>query len=568
MKAIIKRINHFALAGVLALSAVLSTVVLPQSASALAGLGTEENPWQITTCTELQNIVNEWGEWEQYENDDAYVLANDIDCGAVAFQSLAFGEGGDPFSGIFDGAGHTISNLTISQPTLNEVGLFAHANNATVSNLTFANASVAGQNNVGVLAGISTDDTSIEDVRVTSSAVTAASAGYNKGGLVGSIYDSSVFNVVVDVTVFAPGSSSVGGLVGAASGSSFGQVAALGNVQGGNDVGGLVGVASDSEFDKAFATGDVFAASESGGLVGSTYGTQFIGTYARGDVAGVDYVGGHTGYAGSGTYIGWAYATGRIITPGGGGIGGGLVGAADGGATIDANTFWDIQTSELAISAGGGEVGKTTAEMKNVNTYIPFDWNFDDYWFQSDEVNDGYLCQIWYQVCYDAFMNGGGNSGGGEAGGVSIDGNVANLTTATGNTAVTLTVDDSCALSDVSALNSANLSVKDAAYKYSTGFVRFTASGCDGNATTVQLRYHGISPDGLTVRKHNPGNNAFFTITGANITKDGNDTLVSYTIIDNGDLDIDKTTGVITDPVGLGRLSVDVPGTGLGGGRR
>ena len=42
---------------------------------------------------------------------------------------------------------------------------------------------------------------------------------------------------------------------------------------------------------------------------------------------------------------------------------------------------------------------------------------------------------------------------------------------------------------------------------------------------------------------------------------------MSYTIVDDGDLDIDKTPGVIVDPIGLGQLAVGAPNTGLGARR-
>lgn len=121
-------------------------------------------------------------------------------------------------------------------------------------------------------------------------------------------------------------------------------------------------------------------------------------------MSGRSNVGGHIGRADNGTIVGWAYSTGSVTITGVDDSDGGLVGATNGEVEIQANTFWDVQTSGMNTSNGGGEVGKTTAEMKNLNTYIPFEWNFDDYWFRDDSVNDGYLCQIWCQVCYDAFM--------------------------------------------------------------------------------------------------------------------------------------------------------------------
>ena len=168
---------------------------------------------------------------------------------------------------------------------------------------------------------------------------------------------------------------------------------------------------------------------------------------------------------------------------------------------------------------------------------------------------------------FDFHLMGAGGQENNENNNATIDGNTASLTTSTGSKAVTLTVDEGCTLSDVSAINAANTATKDAAYRYVTGFVQFTTAGCDSDSVHVQLLYHDTVPDGLTVRKYNPKNNAYFTISNATMSKVNNDTLVSYTITDNGDLDTNPAVGVITDPVGLGNLSVGAPNTGLGGRR-
>ena len=148
--------------------------------------------------------------------------------------------------------------------------------------------------------------------------------------------------------------------------------------------------------------------------------------------------------------------------------------------------------------------------------------------------------------------------------------NVISLTDPTTNKRVTLEIDKSCTMANATMLRASDLTVKDSAYKYATDFVNFTATGCDNDKTTVNLYYYGTSPDGLTVRKHNPNKNSYFTINDALLTKrtivGQNVTVVSYEVTDGGELDIDGLkNGTITDPVGLGKLAVEVPRTGLGG---
>lgn len=135
---------------------------------------------------------------------------------------------------------------------------------------------------------------------------------------------------------------------------------------------------------------------------------------------------------------------------------------------------------------------------------------------------------------------------------------------------ITLETDASCELSNVFANSESNHVAKDIGYNYTSGFVNFTATGCDNGKSDVKLYYHGVAPGSVTVRKYNPNTKLYFTVSAATITVAPaplSGTLVSYTVVDDGDLDIDKTPGVIVDPIGLGQLAVGVPNTGLGGKR-
>lgn len=572
------------MAGLFLFSSVVAVVAFPTKALAFAGGdGTSDSPWQIATCTQLQQMGYEWTDGV---SSDYYVLANDIDCTGVNFDVIRFGEGGGPFNGTFDGDEYTIRNVTMARNESN-IGIFGTISSATIENLRLDNITMTTNgDNTGLLVGYATNGSNISNVYITNSTLTNTGESSHMGGLVGRTVDSEVFHAIVDATVTtADDSDSVGGLVGTSDASYFGEVASLGNVDGGYQIGGLVGTSvGGSSYDKAFATGDAIAYRDNvGGLAGLADDTEFIGTYARGNVSGRRSVGGHIGNAGDGTVVGWAYSTGKVTITGVGDSGG-LVGSVSDGADIQANTFWDTQTSEINTSNGSGEVGKTTAEMKNLNTYIPFDWNFDDYWFRDDSVNAGYLCQIWYQVCYDAFIGGGNgsdddndgitsgvenaapNNGDGNGDGIADaeQANVASLVSPVSSKYVTLAVDDSCELSGVSIADASSHASQDTAFSYQSGFVNFTATGCDNDEANVQLYYHGVSPDAMTVRKYNPNTNTYFTVASATVaaaTAPISGTLVSYTVPDNGDLDTDDADGVIVDPVGLAS-TVDAAGVG------
>jgi len=565
-----KRVQYGLSAFMLVIATIIGNVAFSNQASALAGEGDDENPWLITNCADIQALNS-----SSTYNNDSFVLTQNIDCNGVNFTRLMFATDQE-FKGTFDGAGHKISNVAVNNSVDRKNGFFGSLDRATIKDLTLENVTVSGEAMVGALAGSAEGTSYIENVNVIGGTVTAVGDDIEDGfgGLIGSIEDTQVFNVIVDVDVVATSAYYVGGLVGYVTSSTLGQVAALGNVEGNEGVGGLIGYAGNgSEFDKSFATGNVIAhAGPGGGLAGQSYDTNFIGTYARGNVTGSGYVGGHSGILGAGSLIGWAYATG-VVTPQGESIGGGLIGFNDDAATVQADTFWDIETSGMETSASGIEVGKTTAEMKDINTYVPFDWNFEDYWFQADGVNDGYLCQIWYQVCYDAFTgNPGGSSDLPNNGDGNNDGtidedqdNVVTLLSPVSNKYVTVAVDDTCVLSDVSIAGASGHASQDTGFDYKSGFVSFTATGCAQDVANVKLYYHGVTPGNVIARKYNPTTNTYHTIVGASIAAASaplSGTVVSYAVVDNSELDIDPADGVIVDPVGLATVP-SVPNTGV-----
>ena len=175
-----------------------------------------------------------------------YALAQDLDASGTTYADAVIA---GTFSGTFAGLGHTVSNLAISAPSTNYVGLFAN-NSGTVRDLGLVGGSVSGGINVGALVGEN---------------------------------DGSISNAY-----------------------------ATGNVSGSRTVGGLVGLNFDS-ISNAYATGSVTGATYySGGLVGYNAGTGSISNaYATGNVSGAtDAVGGLAG--GNGGIISNAYATGSV----------------------------------------------------------------------------------------------------------------------------------------------------------------------------------------------------------------------------------------------------------------
>ncbi len=325
--------------------------------------------------------------------------------GGKGWTPIRFGVGG---AIVFDGNGHTISNLFVDAGPGVSAGLFNLIHGAIVRNVGLESVDVTGQGAAGGL--------------------TAA----NRGQIQSSYVNGSVW-----------GQGSVGGLAGASHGKIIGSHTA-GTVSGGQYVGGLVGwsvgfigdsystadvsvievkpsgrregehMTDDGNSVRAFgglvgyefgtirgsyATGDVTAneAFVVGGLVGFTQGADIFASYAAGDVSGYDYVGGLVG-VNFRTPITASYALGSVS---GGEHVGGLAGQHSrvfsrvnhhrcsscaihrSGIT---DSYWNIQAEgqtatqtvhrdQLAISPTGSD--RTTAELQAPTDYtgIYANWN-------------------------------------------------------------------------------------------------------------------------------------------------------------------------------------------------
>lgn len=151
------------------------------------------------------------------------------------------GEGWEPipnFTGILDGRGYTISNLTIDAPVKNYVGLFGDVKStARITNLKLDNVNVVGGEYTGSLAGHCSG--LISYVHILSGTVTGNDS--SAGGLVGAYSIGKINNCTVKVNV--DGDEAVGGIVGTLHSGTLDKVSAEGTVTGITSAGGLAGVA-------------------------------------------------------------------------------------------------------------------------------------------------------------------------------------------------------------------------------------------------------------------------------------------------------------------------------------
>ncbi len=283
-------------------TALVLTLVLVSGLglSFAGGNGSSSNPYQISNCTELQNMSSDLSA--------NYELINDIDCsnttewnGGSGFNPI--GDYDNKFTGSFDGNGHVVGDLYIDSDY--NVGLFGETGSgADVSDVGVENVDITGLAHVGGLIGRNRGG-SVSDSYSTGSV--SGSGGGEVGGLIGRNFDSSAS--VSDSYSHADVSSSTDGNVGGLVGLNDGSVSSCystGSVSGGVSVGGLVGYNNGGSVSDSYSTGSVSGDSDVGGLIGGNYGSC-------------------------------------------------------------SDSFWDTNTSGMTSSAGG--TGKTTSEMKDVDTF-------------------------------------------------------------------------------------------------------------------------------------------------------------------------------------------------------
>jgi len=338
----------------LIISCLLTVGLCVNTAAALPGSGTQEDPWRIESLADFDEFAGDANYWDDYtrlETDvnlagrtySTAVIAPDTDNANYWFD-------GTPFNGVFDGNDRKIINLTIDDGGAGNcfLGLFGYigyiGEDGEVKNLGLEGVSISGD------------------------------SSYYVGGLVG--HNGSSFGMMNLYPGYIYNSYSSG------------------NVQGRGYVGGLVGINSVGSISDCYSIASVSGDSPVGGLVGHNEVGRITDCYSTGDVRG-DYGGGLVGVNGScgGAHvrtpiISNCYSTGEVS---GSDFVAGLVGYNCGNIE---GSFWDVETSgEPNMCGEQGEYatgcdpncGKTTAEMQTRSTFTDAAWDFVEIWL----INEG-----------------------------------------------------------------------------------------------------------------------------------------------------------------------------------
>ncbi|MHC4694625.1 MAG: GLUG motif-containing protein [Planctomycetota bacterium] len=303
------------------------------TALGLSGLGTEQDPWRIESLADFNEIaadVNYWDGYIRLEKDidlagriySEAVIAPDVNNVEGGFQGTAF-------TGVFDGNGHKIINLTINGGSNDYLGLFGYVDEGEVGNLGIEGGSLRGDIAVGGLAG------------------------------------GNLYGIIINCYSTA-------------------------SVSGGDNsglIGGLLGFSYAGVVSNCYSTGDVNGFEEVGGLVGDNFFGSFSDCYSTGDVNGVQYVGGLVGV--SYDDVSNCYSTGNVS---GFGFVGGLVGR-NAGIVSDCLWDTDTQNHGVTKSIGEdlgtaiNVAGLPTAQMQTKSTFTDTGWDFVSIWDICDGTN-------------------------------------------------------------------------------------------------------------------------------------------------------------------------------------
>lgn len=385
--------------------------IFGQSAVQPNGNGTVDDPYQIASLGNLYWISSNPTSWDKYflqtadidarETSTWFVGDHDNDPNtpdsAMGWKPIGcyIDNNTRGFSGFYNGNHHTISNLYINNiiPSGNQryYGLFGRTYYATIEDLGIINCNIRGNGYTGALAG----EVIATDIRNCFSTGVLHNSDICTGGLIGETLSGTLQYSNSSCTI--KGMDYTGGLIGY----NMGQLKYChsNSIVTGNDfVGGFVGVSSPL-IEACYSNSTVYGNNLCGGFAGFLKYVKEC--YSTGDVHRIS---GNSEYFGNfaGKIQGQAfnnYATGKVLwqtAPHPTNLG--FVGFPSDHPLYSVQflgNFWNIETSNQTSSNCGeinGEVpiGLTSAQMRDMNTFINNGWSFDGRWQINSQINNGF----------------------------------------------------------------------------------------------------------------------------------------------------------------------------------
>ncbi len=367
----------------------------------LAGKGTQEEPWLVSTPEDLYNLRNvKYGNGGIYESIPFFKQTQNIDLSDYG-QSYDNGKGWKPifnyeddgglnedFYGYYNGNNYKITNLYINRPNEN-VGLF-NIIRGKITNLgiEISNGGITGTEVGGISSSIYFDSgygqSSIEQTVKNcwvkgNGTISCSQLG---GGLFGTIgLGINIENCYSDINLEGSGSNvCVGGLIGKTNGGEITNCYSKGTINSNGAAGGLIGTVEESFIKSSYSNSSVNCASSGGGLIACINGGNVENCYATGNVIGTgnlssyEGIGGLLGYIIQAQTINNCYSTGNVK---GNGYISGIIGYYGGSFNCSVSNCF---TSSLEVECG------STSDEVSVNRI----YNINDNYQQSIVLNNCY----------------------------------------------------------------------------------------------------------------------------------------------------------------------------------
>ena len=253
----------------------------PATLSVYPGYSDAENTY-VATAAGLQEALEEVNAGT---SDNNIVLSGDIDLNDLLTRSIEsnwtpVGTEAEPFTGVFDGNGYTIKNLTLVETEAKEgkayIGFFGYAKNATIKNVTFENVYINipcldidhSQGHIGAVAGSLEGTSAVENVTVKGDIQVYATQEANGASRVAVVAGGNSYgdvtmknvHVIANEGSYLKANNNTGALAGQLQGKSVFE-----NCSSNIDVtvnkffaGGLIGLApTNATFTDCHTTGDV-----------------------------------------------------------------------------------------------------------------------------------------------------------------------------------------------------------------------------------------------------------------------------------------------------------------------
>ncbi len=287
---------------------------------------------------------------------------------------------GNKYAGTFDGNGHTISNIKLTDPSLWNTGfIYQLDKNGVVKNLTIRDATIEGKYDIGAFVGYNYG--TISNCRLASGSTVTANNNGNAGGIAGFNSGGTITDCHLSdgSVVKGIGDTGAGGITGYHNSGVLSNctMAAGATVYGERSVGGITAATTGGKIIACYALGTVTGVCKEsgdtpdypdvrpgerrcfiGGISSSLSYAEIISCYADCKFSGTNYIAGGitgaTGYRASFSAAYWSASSDDI---------------SDGIGRIEQTP------TGMPVHVNGSEVTWSTA-IEAMNAALPADWQY------------------------------------------------------------------------------------------------------------------------------------------------------------------------------------------------